>query len=412
MNSIYQRYSYSMGIFALYVGIFALPFSRLVVNYALAMATVCVIFSGQWRSCLRWIWEYRLIRAMLAFLLLVLVGIGYSQASLGQALQGFGKYAKLLFMIFLFPYFTLAEVRKRAAAVFLTGVYLCIILYLAQDLGLVEVNVWTDSAKWLFAEASILGNFINPIAFSVLEAFAIYLVLTRLSRLNSRKWFWGLLFGLGCYHLFVINIERTGMLCGLVLFGLFILQRLKWQWAVVVVLIVLPAVFGGLYYKSTNFAVRVGAVKHDLRAYREGRVETSIGLRFSFWHNTWGLIKQAPWFGHGTGSFKTLYAKLGAITASPGVPLGDPHNEFILIACEWGALGLIAYLGWLLVLWREARFLPVQEQHLAQALIITIIVSSLTHVVMYTNATGSLFVLSICALYPTKKSLGEPKSIP
>ena len=64
--------------------------------------------------------------------------------------------------------------------------------------------------------------------------------------------------------------------------------------------------------------------------------------------------------------------------------------------------------------YREARLLPVIERHLLQGLIVTLLVSSLTHVVMYTNATGTLFVIGMCCFFaamPTRAHLSNNRTV-
>lgn len=414
MNSIYQRYTNPLACLAIYLALFTLPISRLIANQALIVAVLCVLLHGNWRARWQYIWQFQFVRILFVFLTMLILGVFYSQASLRQAMEGFGKYGKLLFIPFFLPLFAQAKVRTQALIAFIAGVSLCSLLNALHHYQAIDLNMLTNSFTWLFSQAHPAGTFINPIPFSVLEAFASYIALTKVFTASRYKAIYLLLFLLGSYHLFFINIERTGMLCYLCLLGLFIIQRLKWQVALLLVMLAVPAVFSSLYYKSANFAKRVELVKTDIKAYQAGQVDTSIGLRFSFWLNSWQLIKQAPLLGHGTGSFQTVYAKTGAVSASRGVPLGDPHNEYVLIAVEWGGIGLFIYLLWIFMQYREARLLPVIERHLLQGLIVTLLVSSLTHVVMYTNATGTLFVIGMCCFFaamPTRAHLSNNRTV-
>jgi O-antigen ligase len=399
VNSIYQRYTNQLACLAIYLALFTLPISRLIANQALIVAVLCVLVHGNWRARWQYIWQFQFVKVMFAFLALLMLGVFYSQASLEQAIEGFGKYGKLLFIPFFLPLFVQAKVRTQALAAFIAGVYLCMLLNVLHHHQLIDLNVLMNSAKRLFSQAHPAGTFINPIPFSVLEAFASYILLVKVFTASRYKAIYLLLFLLGSYHLFFINIERTGMLSYLFLLGLFILQRLRWQVALLLMIVIVPGLLTTLYYKSANFAKRIELVKSDVAAYQTGEVDTSIGLRFSFWLNSWQLIKQAPLLGHGTGSFQTVYARIGGITASRGVPLSDPHNEYVLIAVEWGGIGLLIYLFWIWMQYREARLLPVAERQLLQGLLVTLLVSSLTHVVMYTNATGTLFVLGVCCFF-------------
>jgi O-antigen ligase len=395
----YQQHSGKLACLAIYIALFSLAISRIIVNQALIIAVLCMLARGNWRADWQYVWQFRFIKLMFAFLALIVLGIFYSQVPFEPTLEGFGKYGKLLFIPFFLPLFKEARVRSNAVTAFLAGVFFCLVLNTLHHYHLLDLTIWANHAKWFFSQYHPGGTFINPIPFSVLEAFAAYVILTKVLHRSRSKILYIILFGLVSYHLFFINIERTGMLCYMFLLGLFILQRIQWQKALLLIGLIVPMLFALAYYGSANFAKRIELIQHDIYAYHAGKVDTSIGLRFSFWLNTWQLIKQAPFLGHGTGSFQTVYAKTAGITATPGVQLGDPHNEYILVAMQWGSIGLLIYLSWFFSQYREAQCLPLMERRLLEGLIVTILVSSLTHVVMYTNATGTLFVLGVCCLF-------------
>lgn len=402
MNFISHRYTDHVARLAVYIALFALPFSRPITNGALVIAVMHVLLHEDWRERWLFIWQYRFVKIALAFILLLVLGIGYSQGTLTHAIQGFSKYAKILFITFFLPLFTEVHYRNRAMISFVTGVFCCAMLNTMHVYGWIDVNSITNSAKELFSQASPIGTFTNPIPFSILEAFACYISLYKLFMDNRYKWFYLILFLFGSYHLFFINLERTGMLCYLCLLGLFAFQRIKWQIAVILMALIIPGLLVGLYYKSASFSQRITEAHSDITAYRAGKVDTSIGLRFSFWRNSWHLFKQAPILGHGTGSFETIYAKMDGVTATPGVPLADPHNEYVLIATQWGLLGLLIYLTWFAVMYYEARALTRVERQWVHALVLTMLVSSMTHVVMYTHATGTLFILGLSCFFAAK----------
>lgn len=402
MNIIYQRTTDQLARLAIYIALFALPFSRFIVNQALLVALVCVLIHGEWRARWQHIWQFKFFRTLLLFMGLLIVGIIYSQTTLSEAIQGLGKYSKLLFIPFFLPLFADTRARSAALIAFLAGVYVCMALNSLHYYSFINLNVIIAKYQLLFTQPNMIGSFINPIPVSVLEAFAGFILLHKSFSQSRLRWLYLILLAVGMYHLFFINPERTGMLCFACLIVVFFLQHVRWQTGLLLSVILLPAAFLSLYYYSHNFAERIELVKTDIAAYQAGSVHTSTGLRFSFWQNSWLLIKKSPFLGTGTGSFKAVYAKTGAVTAEPNLPLSDPHNEYILILVQWGLLGLLLYLTWIGVLYKESQQLPTQEKRLMQGLLVTILVSSLTHVVIYTNATGTLFVLGICIFFATR----------
>ncbi|MFD9128983.1 polysaccharide biosynthesis tyrosine autokinase [Kitasatospora sp. NPDC059571] len=67
--------------------------------------------------------------------------------------------------------------------------------------------------------------------------------------------------------------------------------------------------------------------------------------RAELWATTWAAIRQAPWTGHGIGSVELLLA-------DPG--LGHPHNDYLRLWHDFGALGLALWVAAVLLLVRGA----------------------------------------------------------
>lgn len=86
-------------------------------------------------------------------------------------------------------------------------------------------------------------------------------------------------------------------------------------------------------------------VKEDIKLYKQGNVNTSIGLRFHMWEIALSEIKKNPFFGVGTMGFKRSWE---VYKKDPSLPFFDhPHNSFIYMMLSFGIMGLIAFC-WLL----------------------------------------------------------------
>jgi hypothetical protein len=69
-----------------------------------------------------------------------------------------------------------------------------------------------------------------------------------------------------------------------------------------------------------------------------------------FWQKSLRFISEAPVFGHGTGSTRGLFeqAATGPKILASGEVVGNPHNQTLNVAIQWGALGVILlYVMWL-----------------------------------------------------------------
>lgn len=79
----------------------------------------------------------------------------------------------------------------------------------------------------------------------------------------------------------------------------------------------------------------------DYQLYNESGTPTSIGERLEFWRKSLRFIVEAPLVGHGTGSTRGLFEK--AATGPEGFAasrvIGNPHNQTLNVAVQWGAIG-------------------------------------------------------------------------
>ena len=79
----------------------------------------------------------------------------------------------------------------------------------------------------------------------------------------------------------------------------------------------------------------------DYRLYSEENVPTSIGNRLEFWQKSLRFLAEAPVLGHGTGSTQGLFeqAAVGRVGAAAEI-VGNPHNQTLNVAVQWGAVGI------------------------------------------------------------------------
>jgi O-antigen ligase len=143
---------------------------------------------------------------------------------------------------------------------------------------------------------------------------------------------------------------------------------------------IMLAVFGLLHLRwRTNFLILVAAIivavaawavspqlewrittfKRDYQLYKERGTSTSIGERLEYWQKSLRFFVEAPVFGHGTGSTRGLFeqAATGPAVLAAGKVIGNPHNQTLNVAVQWGAIGIIVlYAMWLvhLLLFRGA----------------------------------------------------------
>lgn len=112
-----------------------------------------------------------------------------------------------------------------------------------------------------------------------------------------------------------------------------------------------------LLFSSPVVQSRVSKIKEDLIQYKQGNVDTSIGLRLHMWNIAFSEIKRSPLIGIGTASFLKAWEQKKKDPSLPFFIHGNPHSSFLYMLVSFGILGLISFC-WLLFImlrngWKE-----------------------------------------------------------
>lgn len=382
---------------SVFIVLLALPFSRFIVNQVLILGVIFVLLSGNYRAKWEFIKQYRFPIISLVLLGLFLIGIFYGNVPIKEGFKGFAKYSKLLFVFFFLPLFHNAKHRRIALNCLLFSVGLSLFISTLDYHGIFNLTSYLTSGL-IFPQSMRHAYFMNPTAVSVLISLSCFILLNRTAKKEKYSFLYFILFSFFTYQLFFINVQRVGILIYFALLGLFIIQYLGIKKGSIVLLFALPIIVGTAYLGSTHVYGRVQAAKSDMKLYAEGKSETSLGYRIAFMQYSLPIIKEHLIFGAGSGSFGTLYMKTGGPLLTPGVPVGEPHNEYLHILFQIGILGFAVFLWWIFSQWQEAYQLPAEEKWLVHAMIISYLIAAATSVPLLWNTTGILYmmILSIC----------------
>jgi O-antigen ligase len=194
--------------------------------------------------------------------------------------------------------------------------------------------------------------------------------------------------------LFVI-VSRTAMIGMPVMLVVFALLHLKWR-GVVIMLCAMAALAGAAWLSSPHLRAKAMATFQEYDVYEQVNGASSIGLRMEFWKKSFHFFAEAPLIGHGTGSTRGLFEQAAAGqtgTASAEV-IGNPHNQTLNVAVQWGMLGVVVlYAMWLV------HFLLFRGDGLASWLGLLVVVqnvmSSLFNSHLFDFHEGWMYVLGV-----------------
>jgi O-antigen ligase len=189
---------------------------------------------------------------------------------------------------------------------------------------------------------------------------AVVLAYPVITLLRDRK-VWQALVLVAVAASFVVNmtfviVSRTALVTMPIMLAVFALMHLKWRTNVM--LFSAAVVLAGLAWTaSPQLQATTDRFVRDYRIYKQYKQPTSVGLRLVFWEKSLRFFAEAPVIGHGTGSTRALFeaAATGPAVLALGQVIGNPHNQTLNVAVQWGSLGvviLIAMWLWHLLLFR------------------------------------------------------------
>ncbi len=315
------------------------------------------------------------------------IGLSYGDATTGEAFSTIRKYRELLFIPLLSCFFTEERFRTLAWQAFIAASVLTLVGSYLMDLGLLDMNRHKSfSLKSRITHSIFIAFFTFYCAHNVFlgKKYRIYYLIALL---------------LGTYNLFFVVEGRTGQLVFMMLAFLFAGQRFDKKGLLAAILCI--SVLTALYFNFSDKSARLHEGIANTMAYINHVPEkrrSSMGVRYKFWENSLKLIAEKPLLGHGTGSFAEEYGEL----AGPKKPVQNPHNEFLLMAVQFGLLGMVAYLGFLFSQYWGSRALPEHDKWLAQGLLVTLITTSLFNSPFLDHTEGHWFAVMMALCLASK----------
>jgi O-antigen ligase len=104
--------------------------------------------------------------------------------------------------------------------------------------------------------------------------------------------------------------------------------------------VLIAAAAGTAWQLSDGVRARFAEGLNEIQQYHgSDRVATSWGQRLRMWELTVGMVAERPVVGHGVASWQGLWIQRVPADAALAVNT-TPHNEFLLVAEQAGAIGL------------------------------------------------------------------------
>ncbi|NBS47817.1 MAG: O-antigen ligase domain-containing protein [Betaproteobacteria bacterium] len=342
----------------------------------------------------RWAVIRRTPIAWIALLVWAWMGLAvlWSPAALPDALANWWQYRELLLLplmtsVVLGDPHTAQRWQARILDAFLAGFVIALAVSKLRWLGVLPDMGFKGE----------YAGFGGRTGFSLMLAFVSFVAIERLRERPLQRVRWSTL-ALACLlNLFFINTGRTGQLGFLLL-----LPLLAWRWggrrALWAGVIAAPLLGGLLLATVPAIQERAQASLEQIDAFRAGGPQSGDGLRLQYWQEAMHFIHEAPAFGGGTGSHAYRAREAAAREAQPANrPLGNPHNEYLLIVSQQGVIGLGLLLMLWLAQWRNAHAADGFARGMTCALLLLMASGDLFNSFLLDNLEGHFYLLMTLA---------------
>lgn len=368
---------------ALWALIFFIPLSSSLKSIALVSSVVAIVayrcHAHQVSALLRQPW----VRLIGFFLVWAGFACFISPASWAVKGYVFEKYSKLLWLPVLTLGFSVARTREWGLRIFLLAMFITALIAYGMNWGIIYTELPAGS---VFRNHIITGH---------MMAFAAYLAGSFAVQRVRWRGLYTLLWLIFTYELLFVSQGRTGYVMYFILMTLLIIQEFK-AWRRVLLLLGLLHFGMVTLQQSPMMAHRYQKAKRDIELMQVDRKRTPLGYRLQFQSFAYTLVKERPLFGHGTGSFTYYFEQRNPIPAWEKCAR-EPHNQYWLIAAEFGMAGLLLYVG-LLVSLCVASLRLSKLKNIALALLIPFLVGSYTDSLLFYSGCGYFFLtmLALC----------------
>ncbi len=335
-------------------------------------------------------------RAILGLLAFFVVGTLYSEAPWADIKTSLFKMGKWLYLPFLV---SLIRQSHRKSWVIDALVWS---MMLTLFLAILKINHVISWWPVRFTETCVFKDHIFTNLMMSFTAFILAHKAADASGLGKRISFITLFVG-SVYYVLFMSEGRSGYIMFILLWVFFCFQKQKGRYRILGMAMLISLLLLAGFYFST-FQRRILQVVHTaaLVQISPSKDDKSIRERLVFIENTLTCIKIHPWFGSGTGSFKTVYAKNALNRQWPMT--ANSHNEYLNISLQLGIAGLGALLWFFYTLYKSIAALQRPEQYYAQGLLGMMVVGCMGNAWLMDFTSGCFFMVCLAACLATRGS--------
>ena len=192
------------------------------------------------------------------------------------------------------------------------------------------------------------------------------------------------------YAVFSISQQRSGYVAWLIACSTVLIFSLRSRQRLMAIFTIF-LLFVAIVMSSSKIQGRIEQAKMDIASYEYKNNYSSIGSRLHMWFTGAQLIKEAPLLGHGLGSYPVVSAEKFKDSAMCAIACVHPHNQYIFYAIEFGSIGFLLFLSFLLSFFIRSPT-HTSSRIISNAILVVIIVIGLFDITLWYRGFIYMFV--------------------
>ena len=375
---------------------FLLPFFCFIVPISTFGSTVCLLaiillwlVTADYQKKMRVFWQEPITRVFLIGVLLSLGSLFYTEANTKEALDGLKdslRLGSIGIFIYYFKFYASETLKKRCIQAFIFAMLITAVL------GYLKYFFHLLPHKKGLTEAAVFKNHIKT---SFFMTMAVYFMGHYLRAQPKNILLWIGIFFMSGYVLFLSEGRM-----GYIIFGVLALYYF-WDMAKIRGMIGIASVLISVIVLSQCFSLklyeRMAYLPKDLTMFLVNQqvATSSLGSRLSFIDVSTRLIQEKSWFGWGVGGFRQAYKSR---VPQENLQTDNPHNEFLRIGVEFGALGLAWFMYLIFTVHKKINQLPKGQQFLMRGIGLAFLIGCLANSWLMDFSEG-MFIVVMLSLF-------------
>jgi O-antigen ligase len=394
----FREFCNSAGFFCAISFMVFIPSSTALMNLFIFLTLVFSLLEGEIKKKCLLVWKNPVSKISLILFFLLIWSLNWTIDS-SEAVDVLKKYNELWYIALLLPLFDTNRRRNIGVKAFLISMGLILFgVYLMYFEIILPIEYTLKGRNHHF---NVDGGFASHILTNILMAFAMFI---SGHKLVFAKHFFKLpyivFFIFSANYVLFISNGTSGQILGISLLILLLIQHTGIRATLLIPGTLLLIAF--LTISSENNGLRFAIDKMNVRWHHLVSTDTAgNNTRPRIYIHALKLIADEPWIGTGVGSFEeALRSKQSKFYEATTVAKKNPHNEYLMISVQLGAIGLLLLLYLFYIQASNSEKIRENEyRYIAQGLVVLIIVGCMGNSMILDSREGHFWAFFSALLF-------------